>query len=101
MRLGIELGLEVGQLRSAHPGTRRVAALRHEPVDHAVEHHAVVESFARQLRDAIDMARREVGTQPDDDIAAVAVAGVESEGERFGGHGKLLMGSSLGECRAP
>src|SRR5690606_7635391 len=46
-------------------GAGRVAALSHEAVDHAVEDHAVVESFARQLLDAADMTRRDVGAQLD------------------------------------
>ena len=70
MRLGAELGLQVGQLRAAHAGPGRVAALGHEAGDDAVEDDAVVKAFAGQGRDPLDMAGREVGAQLDDDIAA-------------------------------
>ena len=46
-----------------------VAGLRHEAVDHPVEHHAVVGAGARQLLDAGDVLRREVGPQRDLDRA--------------------------------
>ena len=81
MRLGVEFGLEVGLVAAAHAGAGRIAALRHEAGDHAVEHHAVVKAFVRQFGDPLDMARRKVGAQLDDDVAALAVAGVEGEGQ--------------------
>lgn len=65
MRHGIEFGLEVGKLRAALPRARRIPALRHEAVDHAVEHHPVVEARTGQGLDPLDMARRPVGLQTD------------------------------------
>ena len=49
----------------------RIAALRHETVDHAVEHHAVVKAFIGQLGNALDMAGSEVGAQFDGHFAGV------------------------------
>jgi hypothetical protein len=51
-----------------------------------MEHHAVVETFARELGDAFDMSGRKVGPQLDDDVAAFAIAGVQGERQRFVGH---------------
>ena len=83
MRFGAELGLQIGQLRSAHAGPGRVAALGHEAGDDAVEGDPVVKAFAGEGRDPLDMARREVGAQLDDDIAARG----EGKGEGVGvGH---------------
>ena len=45
MPLGGELGRQVGQLAAAGAGAGRVAALRHEALDHAVERRAVVEAL--------------------------------------------------------
>ena len=87
MRLGVEFGRQVGLLRSAHARAVGAAALRHEIVDHAVEHHAVVKALAHQFLDALDMLGRKVGAQLDLDVAALAVAGVERESEIFVGHG--------------
>ncbi len=70
MRFGVELRFQIGLVAAAHAGAGWIAALRHEAIDHAVEHHAVIEAFRSQLGDALDMARRKVGTQLDDDIAA-------------------------------
>src|SRR5438309_3649944 len=47
-RHGGELGLEVGQVRPALARSLRVAALRHEAGDHAVEVEAVVEALAHK-----------------------------------------------------
>ena len=90
MALGVEFGFEVGQFRSAHAGAGRIAALRHEAIDHAVEDHAVVEALARKLRNTLDMAGGEIGAEADDDIA-----GVEGQGEGLGGHGMSLNGGKL------
>ena len=62
-----------------------VAALRHEAGDHAVERDAVVKAFVRQFGDALDMLRRQVVAQRDDDIAAV-----ERQGQFFGRIGHVL-----------
>src|SRR5262245_15537688 len=63
-RIG-ELGLEIGLGRAAGAGARRVAALRHETFDDAVERHAVIEALAGQLLDAAHMAGRDVGPELD------------------------------------
>ena len=89
MRLAAELGLEVGLVGAAHAGAGRVAALGHEAVDHAVEDDIVVKALLRQLPDPRDVAGREIGAQPDDDVAA-AVEG-EDEGVLIVGHGDLLV----------
>jgi hypothetical protein len=52
----------------------------------AVEYHAVVEALVRQFGDALNVFRRKVGPQLDDDVAAFPVAGIEGEGQFFGGH---------------
>ena len=55
-------------------------------VYHAVKHDAVVKSFARQGRNALDVAGRKVGAQLDDDVAAAG----KGEGQAFGvGHDML------------
>ena len=87
VRFGVEFRLQVGLVAAAHAGTGRVTALGHEAGDHTVEHDAIVETFAGQLRNSLNMARREIEAQLDDDIAALSVAAVESEGQRFVGHG--------------
>ena len=55
--------LDVGQLRSAHAGAGRVAALRHEAGDHAVKHYAVVKPSFGERRNALDMAGCEIRSQ--------------------------------------
>ena len=77
MRHGIELFLKVGKLRSALPGARRIARLRHEPVDHAVKDIAVVEALPRQSLDARDMVRCPVLHQPDRNALAVRQVEIE------------------------
>ena len=42
-----------------------IAGLRHEALDHPVEHQAVVEALAGQLLDSRDVFRREIGAQFD------------------------------------
>src|SRR3546814_6626746 len=61
----------IGLLRSAHAAAGRIAALRHEAGDDAVEDHAVVKAVAGKLLDPLDMAGRQIGAQSDNDIAAV------------------------------
>jgi hypothetical protein len=68
MRLGIELGLEIGIFRAAGPGPVRTASLGHEPSDHAVENDAVVELLAGKLLDVRDMGWGEIGPHFDDDL---------------------------------
>ena len=58
------------------PRALRAARLRHEAVDDAMKHDAVVEAFARQLLDALDVLRREIGAQLDHDRA---LAGFDDE----------------------
>src|SRR5688500_476336 len=57
VRLAAELGPEVRLGRAAAAGAGRIAALRHEAVDHPVERNAVVKAFPGQLADPGDMAR--------------------------------------------
>src|SRR5688572_30769959 len=76
MRLGVELRRQVRIGRPAGPGAMRAAGLRHEAVDDAVEYDAVVEAFADELLDALDMFRREVGPQLDHDLA---LGGIERQ----------------------
>src|ERR1044072_2401788 len=71
MRLAAELGLEVGLLRAAGAGAAGIAALRHEPVDHAVEDDAVVEAAIGEAGDPLDMAGCEIGAQPDRHVARI------------------------------
>ena len=81
MRLVGKFLPDVGQVRSAGAGAGRVAALRHEAVDHAVKDDAVVKSVLGQRGDALDMAGGEIGTELDHHRA-----GVEFEGQPFIGH---------------
>ena len=60
MRLLGKLRLEVRFLRAAHAGARRIAALRHEAVNYAVEYHAIIKAFPCQFLDARHMARRQL-----------------------------------------
>ncbi|MCY1177694.1 hypothetical protein D9M73_180110 [compost metagenome] len=70
MRQPVELGGHVGQRRSTRAVALRVAGLRHEAFDHAVEQQPIIEMLARQRLDPLDHFRRGVGTQPDDDATA-------------------------------
>src|SRR3546814_2711946 len=55
---------------SALPRRGRIAGLRHETVDHAVELDPVVKARARELLDALDTVRRYVGIELDDHAPA-------------------------------
>src|SRR5690349_14955974 len=55
VRLAAELSLEVGKLRAARAGPRRIAALGHEAGDDAMKHDAVVEAAVGELGDARDV----------------------------------------------
>jgi hypothetical protein len=68
MPLGIEFRRQVRIARSAGADSLRATGLRHEAVDHAMEHDPVVEALADQLLDPLDMFRREVGPQLDHDV---------------------------------
>ena len=68
MRLAGKLGRKLFS-RAAGAGAGRIAGLRHETIDHPVEHHAVVETFAHQFLDALHVTRREVRPHRDDDVA--------------------------------
>src|SRR4026209_1819610 len=63
MRFARKLCLEIGLLGAAHPAPGRIAALRHEAFDDAVERHAVIEALARQFLDPRHMIGREIGAQ--------------------------------------
>src|SRR3954463_2736381 len=69
MRLRAELGRQVRIARSARSGSLWTTGLRHETVDHAMEHDAVVEAFVDERLDALDVFGREVGPQLDHDVA--------------------------------
>src|SRR5665647_380461 len=66
MRLLVELGLQL-LAGAAGAGALRTAGLRHEALDHAMEHDAVVESLAHQLLDPGDVAGGEIGPHLDRD----------------------------------
>src|SRR5690606_13312674 len=57
--------------RPAGAGAERAAGLRHEAVNHPVKDNAVIKALARQLLDARNMARRQIGTHFDDDSAVL------------------------------
>ena len=63
--LGGELRRQVGQLRAAGAGAGRIAALRHESLDHPMERRVVIEPLARQRLDLRDGFRRQVGEHLD------------------------------------
>ncbi len=79
MRFCVEFCLQVRLLAAAHAGAGWIAALRHEAIDHAVEHHAIVKTFACQLGNPLDMPGRQVRAQLDNNIA-----GIEGESEGVG-----------------
>src|SRR3546814_11742270 len=68
MRFGAEFGGQVGKLAAPHAGAGRIAALRHEAVDHAVENHVVVASYRGKRRYPPDLLGPKVGAQGGDDI---------------------------------
>src|SRR3954451_1960141 len=68
MRLLVELGLQL-LAGAAGAGALRAAGLRHEAVDHAMEHDAVVEAFTHEFLDARDVARRQIRPHLDGDGA--------------------------------
>ena len=72
---------DIGLVASGHAGTGRVAALRHEAADDAVEDNAVIKAFGRQLGDPRDMIGSEIRPQLD-----FYVAGFEVESHFFVGH---------------
>src|ERR1700741_341843 len=59
MRLLVELRLQL-LAAPAGAGAMRAAGLRHESIDHAMEHDAVVEAVAHQFLDAGDVVGRKV-----------------------------------------
>src|SRR3954469_270972 len=69
MRLRAEFGRQVPVARPARSGGWGTPGLRHETVDHAMEHDAVVEAFVDERLDALDVFGREVGPQLDYDVA--------------------------------
>src|SRR5713101_6240497 len=66
MRLVVEFGLEL-LAGAAGAGALRTAGLRHETLDHAMEHDAVVKSLAHQFLDPRDVTRCEVRAHFDGD----------------------------------
>ena len=83
MRLG-EFGGNVRQIGLAHASPGRIAGLRHEAVDHAVEDDAVVELALHKRLDLLDVLGREIGAQLDDDLAVLCVE-VDDIGRIAGG----------------
>src|SRR3546814_8625162 len=57
MRLVVELGIQL-LARTAGAIAARIAGLGHEALDHPVELHAVIKTFAHQFLDAGDMVNR-------------------------------------------
>ncbi len=76
-RLAENSALMFGQIGMAHAGAGRIAGLRHEAVDDAMEDDAVVEAALGQGLDLRDMLWRKIGPQLDRDAA---VLGVEIDG---------------------
>src|SRR3546814_17318970 len=68
MRFGAEFGGQVGKLAAPHAGAGRIAALRHEAVDHALQNHTVVKHFRSPPRDALDTLGPAAGAPGADDI---------------------------------
>src|SRR6187399_3183797 len=66
VRFLVEFGLQL-LARAAGAGALRATGLRHETLDDAVEHDAVVKSLAHQFLDPGDMARRQIGAHLDGD----------------------------------
>jgi hypothetical protein len=66
MRFLVELSLEF-LARAAGTGALRASGLRHETLDHAMEHDAIVKPLAHQFLDTSDMARRQIGAHFDGD----------------------------------
>src|ERR1700712_2484181 len=66
MRFLVEFSLEF-LAGAAGAGALRASGLRHEAVDDAMEHDAVVKAFAHQFLDPRHMARREIGPHLDGD----------------------------------
>jgi len=58
-----ELGRQVGVLGAAGARSSRIAGLRHEARDHAVEFEAVVEPLLGEQLGPLDVLRREIGPQ--------------------------------------
>src|SRR3546814_11507337 len=75
MRFAAELGGPVGLVGAAHASAGRVAALRHEAVDDAVDDDAVRTFLPGELPDPPDTPGGGVGAQADDDVPAATVGG--------------------------
>ena len=56
----VEFGAQVVLLGTAHAAAGRIAALRHEAVDHAVEHHVIISALFGQGHDLRHMVRGHV-----------------------------------------
>src|SRR3984893_5545116 len=66
MRFLVELGLEL-LAGAAGAGALRAPGLRHEALDHAMEHDAVIKSLAHQFLDPRDVAGGKIGAHLDGD----------------------------------
>src|SRR3546814_15187092 len=80
MRFAAELGGQVGLVGAAHASAGRVAALRHEAVDDAVEDDAVVKLLPGVHPDPLATLGGEGGAHAGDAVAA------PTQGEAEGGH---------------
>ena len=78
----------------------RVAALRHEVVEHAVKGNTVVEAAPRQGHEAVDVLRGQVRSQPDLDVALLRledrVVGLAHVDRHHRGAGRRRSGRSCG-----
>ena len=99
-RRRIELGVDVLARTARAPCRRRagdgvrIAALDHEPGNHAVELRAVVEALLGKVDEVLHMVRGDVGKETDVDLARA--------GMQFGdlggllGHLPFLLGNCIG-----
>ena len=88
--VGVNSALRSGRSEPPPAGAGRVAALRHEAVDDAMEGRVVVEALLGERLDPLDVVRREVGAELDDDAAGgevheQGVLRVELRGKGRGG----------------
>ncbi len=82
MRFPGKFRRQVWLVRTMHPRTGRIAALRHEAGDNAVEHDTVVKTIIGQLDNAGHVLWRKVRAQLDRHVA-----GGERQGQVFRGIG--------------
>src|SRR4029079_10806002 len=97
MRLLAELGFQL-LTRTTHAGASRIAGLRHEAIDDAMKHHAIIKAFAGELLDPRAMTWRQVWPHADLHRAS---RGVEDQDVfRLAGHNVVLVDGSYGSIVA-